>query len=62
MTKREAAIVSAYTGILLGDWADTQFYIEELMSRPVFTHEIASLLDEIKGKAKNDFMNIKIED
>jgi len=39
MTKREAAIVSAYTGILIGSFSDLHQYIEEIMKRPVWTHE-----------------------
>ena len=42
MTKREAAIVSAYTGVLIGDFDEVHKYIEELLGRPVFTHELAA--------------------
>lgn len=31
MTKREAAIVSAYTGYLIGEFSDFQAYAEEVM-------------------------------
>ena len=31
MTKREAAIVSAYTGVLIGDFNEMHRYIEEIM-------------------------------
>ena len=63
MTKREAAIVSAYTGILMGDMNDLHQYIEELLGRPVFTHELTdqALVNEIKDKAKPDFIAIAIE-
>ena len=61
MTKREAAIVSAYTGVLIGDFNEMHRYIEEIMGRPVFTHELSYIFDEIMKRSKNDFMNIKVE-
>lgn len=60
MTKREAAIVSAYTGYLIGEFSDFQAYAEEIMGRPIFTHEFPSIADELKEKSKKDFMSIKI--
>lgn len=62
MTKREAAIVSAYTGYLIGEFSDFHAYAEEIMERPVFTHEFPSISDELKEKSKADFMSIKIEE
>lgn len=62
MTKREAAIVSAYTGYLIGEFKDFHAYVEEIMGRPVFTHELPSIAEELKYKSKKDFMSIKIED
>ena len=61
MTKREAAIVSAYTGVLIGDFNEMHRYIEEIMGRQVFTHELSYISDEIIKRSKNDFMNIKVE-
>ena len=59
MTDREKAIVTAYTGVCM--LAGNKFqifhkYIEDLMERPVFTHEIALLADTIKEKSKADFI------
>lgn len=62
MTKREAAIVSAYTGYLIGEFSDFQAYAEEVMGRPIFTHEFPHIADELKEKSKKDFMSIKIEE
>ena len=64
MTKRECAIVSAYTGILCGKFIWFHEYAEELLGRPVWTHEFASkkLMEEIKEKSKKDFCNLKVED
>ncbi len=63
MTKREAAIVAAYTGVLIGKFSDMHEYIEEVLDRPVFTHELAQneVIQEIKEKTKQDFVNIKVE-
>lgn len=62
MTKREAAIVSAYTGYLIGEFSDFHAYAEEVMGRPIFTHEFPNIADELKEKSKKDFMSIKIEE
>lgn len=63
MTKREAAIVSAYTGILIGNFSDLHKYIEEIMGRPVWTHELGreEIFDQIKNLSKNDFLSISVE-
>lgn len=60
MTKREGAIISAYTGILCGDFNEMHRYIEELLGRPVYTHELADdkVVEEIKRLSKNDFIEI----
>lgn len=62
ITKREAAIISAYTGFLLGEWDEVHKYIQELMGRPVWTHEMPKLWDEIQAKAKPDFMKLEVGD
>lgn len=62
MTKREAAIVSAYTGYLIGEFSDFHSYAEEIMERPIFTHEFPDIAYELKEKSKKDFMSIKIEE
>lgn len=60
MTKRECAIVSAYTGILCGDFNEFHKYVEELLGRPVWTHEFANkeLMKKIKELSKEDFCNL----
>jgi hypothetical protein len=64
MTKQEAAIVSAYTGILIGEFDDMHEYIEKIMERPIFTHELGSpkIWIEVKQKSKQDFINIKMKE
>lgn len=64
MTKREAAIVSAYTGILLGDFEDMHKYIDEIMGRYVFSHELGekAIVEEIKNRSTQDFLNLEVTD
>ena len=55
MTKKEAVLVSAYTGTLLtNDFADVHKFCEELLERPIFTHEFADkkVCEQIKEKCK----------
>jgi hypothetical protein len=61
--KREAAIISAYTGYLLGDFSTMHEYIEEILERPVFMHELgsASVAAEIKKKSKHDFTTLNVK-
>lgn len=60
MTKQEKVIVSAYTGVLMCDFADLQSTLKRIMGRPVWTHELAfhDIMQEIKAKSKEDFMNL----
>ena len=65
MTDSEKAIVMAYTGIcmLTGDkFQIFHKYIENIMGRPIMTHEIGQLADEIKKKSKADFMSICVDE
>ena len=60
MTKREAAIVSAYTGFLCGNFSDMHEYIEEIMQRPVWTHEMGGdgFQEKIRGLSHDDFVKL----
>lgn len=62
MTKREAAIVSAYTGDLIGDFNDFHKYINGIMGRKIFIHELSdsTMWDEIKEKSQRDFEGIEV--
>lgn len=62
VTKIEAAIISAFTGYLLGDFEEYHKYIQEKMERPVQTIEIANeeFFKEIQKKSLEDFKNIKV--
>lgn len=63
MTKREAAIVSAYTGYLIGTFDELHKYIEEKMGRPVFTHEMASVTfeEQLRKASKVDFVAMSVQ-
>lgn len=60
LTPRQAAIVGAFTGKLAGPFGDMHKYIEEIMGRPVFTHELgdAETANKIAELAKPDFLAI----
>lgn len=53
MTKKEAILVSAYTGFLLTkEFSDVHKFYEELLGRPVFIHELVrdDVMREIRAK------------
>jgi hypothetical protein len=63
MTKKECAIVMAYTGITMLSGEDFRIYhryIEDIMGRPVWTHELANeaVVKEIKEKSRYDFLKL----
>lgn len=67
MTNNEKAIVMAYTGVCMLCGDDFQIfhkYVENIMGRPVYTHELAdkAVEDEIKEKAKADFMALCVDE
>ena len=60
MTDRERLVVSAYTGILMCDFGEFQAYVEELLGRPVFPHEMGTpdVWEKIKKKSHDEFMSL----
>lgn len=65
MTDKEKAIVMAYTGIVMltgNKFNIFHEYVEEIMRRPVFSHEFATCAEEIKEKAKPDFLKLCAEE
>lgn len=60
MTLDEKIVVSAYTSYLMCDFNEVHKYIENLLGRPVFTHELATdpIQKEIHEKSKLDFLKI----
>ena len=65
MTDREKAIIMAYTGVCMLAYDKLPMfhkYIEEIMGRPIWTHEIVQFADEIKEKSKADFIALCAEE
>ena len=62
MTRREATIVSAYTGYFIGNLEDLYNYLSELIGRPVYTHEIPAVWDEYHDRIRQDFVALEVED
>lgn len=61
MTKKEAVVIEAYTGVcmLTGEDRNLFFkYINQLMGRKVYMYETLALEREIKEKAEPDFIKI----
>ena len=63
ITRREAAIISAYTGIMLGEFCDMHEYAEEVMGGAIFTHQFADkgVVAALKEKTKADFLALEVE-
>lgn len=64
MTKDEAAIVSAYTGYLLGSFDTMHAYIEKVMGRPVWTRDLGckAFSEALRKASKADFIALKVEE
>lgn len=60
MTKQEKLIVTAYTGILMVDWDEFHKFAEELLGRPIYTHEFdkEEVTNEIVNAVREDFMRL----
>ena len=60
LTKEQATILSAYTGVLCGSWSDMQAYAESLLGRPIMSHEFASkhILSELRLRSYDDFVKL----
>ena len=65
MTHKEAIAISAYTGFCFASFDEIHQFIEEVLGRPVFTHELArdDIWDNVrKNMQKNLDKYIHIED
>lgn len=62
LTKEQAAVIGAYTGVLCGSFSIMHEYVERIVGRPVWTHEFPSLRDEIREKSKSDFLSLCTEE
>ena len=62
MNRREATIVSAYTGYFIGGLDDLYKYLSELIGRPIYTHEIHAVLDKYHSKIEQDFVMLEVKE
>lgn len=60
LTKEQAQIIGAFTGVLCGKFSDLHEYIAKIAGRPVYTHEMGDgeFMAKIKEKVRADFMKI----
>lgn len=61
MTKHEAAVIMAYTGVVMlkGDDINVFWkYCESIYGRAIWTHEYPALAEKIKDLSKKDFIEI----
>lgn len=61
LTEYQAAVLTAFTGHMLGKFSVFHKYAEKLIGRPIFKHELGS--QEMKNKleklSKADFLNLQ---
>ena len=65
MTQKEAIAISAYTGFCFAPFDEIHQFIEKVLGRPVFTHELArdDIWDDVrKNMQKNLDKYIHIDD
>lgn len=64
MTPREAAIVTAYTGFLCGDFHEFHKYAEEKFGQPILTGGMAfpGFAEELQKRSKDDFCAMEIKE
>jgi hypothetical protein len=60
LTNEQAAIIGAFTGIACGPFSDIHGYAENMLGRPVFTHEFANkeTWKELREACRDDFLDI----
>lgn len=63
LSREDAAIVGAYTGICCGPFSDMHEFVEKILGHPVMTHEFArpDMWEKIKEAAKPYFVEICAE-
>ncbi len=63
LTKKQAAVIGAFTGIACGSFGDIQEYAEKILGRSIWTHEFAlpAVWNELKEAARPDFLALCYE-
>lgn len=62
LTREQAAIIGAFTGVTAGPFGDVQAYAERLIGEPISTYGMMAFADRIKEMAKADFLAICASD
>ena len=57
LTREQAAIIGAHTGVCAGPFSDVHVYAEKKLERfiPIFEFSFANIWEELKGASKSDF-------
>ena len=60
LTREQAAIIGAYTGVLAGPFGDVRGLAEQKLGHPIWTHEFANpeLWEQLKVALTDDFLSI----
>jgi hypothetical protein len=60
LTKREGAVLTAFTGKMIGSFSDFHEYAEEILERPIMTHEFGwpDVWEPLKERSRPDFIRI----
>ncbi len=61
MTKRECAIITAYTDISMLKGDDLKYlyrYLSKFIDRPIYTHEIPAVCMQFREQIKKDFIEL----
>lgn len=60
LTKEQALIITAFTGVMSCPFSDFHEFVEKRLGRPIWTHEMGSpeFWEEIKQATKEDFLSI----
>ena len=61
MTKRECAIVTAYTDIAMLKGSDLKYlydYLSGFIGRPVYSHEIPAVAMNYREQIREDFLSL----
>lgn len=64
LTREQAAILTASTGVVLGPFEDLHAYAEKKLGHPIFTHEFGSesMAEKLKAAAREDLLSICAEE
>lgn len=58
LTKEQAAIIGAYTGVTCGPFSDIHEYAEKILGRPIWTHQFGdeTFMATLRDTVRPDFI------